>query len=55
MIESQTDLAILLHVSQIKPIDKRCSTHEKYSVGAKVAYYDSNLSEWQSGIIKVLY
>ncbi len=53
MTESRTELPVILHVSQIKPIDSTRSTHEKYNLGAEVAFYDSNLREWQSGIIKV--
>lgn len=54
MKDSESGLPVLLDQSQLKVIDKTRPTHEHYSPGSEVAYYDNSLSAWLTGIIEVL-
>ena len=53
MTESLTGLPILLHKSQMKPIDQTRSIHQRFTTGAEIGFYDNDLSEWFSGNIQV--
>ncbi len=54
LLESESSqLPVIFHISQMKSIDKTRSSHEKFHLGAEIAYYDSSLGEWLGGVIKV--
>ena len=53
MVESQSGLPVILHISQMKSIDKSRSAHQRFTVGAEVGYYDNSLAEWLGGTIQV--
>lgn len=53
VIHTDTGLSVILHLSQMKPIDSARQTHDKFNLGADIAYYDNCLAEWLSGTIKV--